>query len=171
MVSVGGPRMLVGLYVVEFLTLASALTLQRRGERGFTQFLANPAGLLWAALTLALAVSLIGLAILVMRLPSPRALPLAVPVVINLCSMILVFAVAEGAVRWLAWPSLQGPVVAGTVLLPYRWEDVAGRSKASLQRVAAGQSYLVPDRDLGWTIGASRTSPDYNREGVAQYFA
>ena len=93
------------------------------------------------------------------------------PLVVNLCSVTLVFVVAEATVRALATPDIQGPVVAGTPLLPHSWTDVAARGRAGLEPAAAGQSYLVPDPDLGWTIGPNRQSADYNREGVARFLA
>jgi hypothetical protein len=169
--SAAGSLVLVCLYLVELSALASALTLQRRGDRPLTVFLANPAGWVCVAALLALAACLIGFVAVVRSVPAPRARRLAVPAVVNLCSVTLVFAVAEATVRVLATPGIQGPVVAGTVLLPHRWSDVAARGRANLERAAAGQSYLVPDPDLGWTIGPNRQSVDYNREGVAKYLA
>jgi hypothetical protein len=171
MTPAAGSLVLVCLYLVELSTLASALTLQRQGDRSLTVFLANPAGWICVAALLALAACLIGLVAVVRRVPAPRSRGLAVPVVVNLCSVTLVFAVAEATVRALATQDIQGPVVAGTVLLPHRWTDVAARGRAGLERAASGQSYLVADPDLGWTIGPNRQSADYNREGVARYLA
>ena len=171
MTPAAGALVLVCLYLVELSTLASVLTLQRRGDRLLTVFLANPAGWICVAALLALAACLIGLVAVVRRVPAPRARRLAVPLVVNLCSVTLVFVVAEATVRALATPDIQGPVVAGTPLLPHSWTDVAARGRAGLERAAAGQSYLVPDPDLGWTIGPNRQSADYNREGVARFLA
>ena len=44
MTPAAGALVLVCLYLVELSTLASVLTLQRRGDRLLTVFLANPAG-------------------------------------------------------------------------------------------------------------------------------
>src|SRR5215813_9415939 len=164
MAPIAGP--LACLYVVELAALLSALALQRRGDRSLTIFLASPAGWIGMAGLLALAVSVVVLVALARRVPAPRGRHLAGAIVINLCSVTLAFGVAEALVRLLATSTIQGTVVGRTVLVPHRWADVVARSRAALERAAAGQSYLVPDRDLGWSIGPNRESVDYNREGV-----
>ncbi len=169
--SASSSRLLVGLYVVEFCAAVAVLTLQRRGDRTLLSFLAGPAGWVCVAALVALAASVLGLAYLVRGVAPPRGRRLAVPLVVNLVSLALVSGVAEALVRALATPTIQGPVVMGTVLLPHRWEEVAARSRALLDDASAARSYLVPDSDLGWTIGPSRQSADYNRQGVDEYLA
>jgi hypothetical protein len=171
MTSVAGSLLLVCIYLVELSALTFALTLYRRGDRPVGVFLSSPAGLVCIGALLTLVVSGLVFAYLIPLLPSSRARQLAVPVVINLGSVVLVFGIVEGIVRALATPTTQGPVVAGTVLLPHRWEDVAARGQATLARAAVARSYLVHDRDLGWTVGPNRQSTDYNREGVERLLA
>jgi hypothetical protein len=165
------PFLLACIYLVELCALVSALTLYRRGDRPVMAFLSAPVGLVCVVALLALAGSTLVMAYLVRSLPPPRARQLAVPVVVNLCSVTLVFGLAEAVVRALATPTIQGPVFARTVLLPYRWADVAARNRARLDDAAAARTYLVHDRDLGWTIGPNRRSKDYNRAGLEQYLA
>lgn len=96
---------------------------------------------------------------------------MAVPLVLTLGSIALVFGVVEAVIRALATPTIQGPEFARTVLLPRRWDDLAARGRATLDRAATERSYLVHDSDLGWTIGPNRKSTDYNRRGVEQHLA
>ena len=165
------PLVLLCLYVVELLALGLGLMLELRGDRPLVLFLSRPVGWIAVASALGLAATLLGIVAVLRRTPPPRARAVAVPIAVNLISVAFVFAAAEVTVRLLARPGMQEPVVAGTVLLPHRWADVAARGRASLARVAAGQSYLVPDPELGWTIGPNRRSVDYNRDGVARYLA
>ena len=169
--SAAGAFLLVGAHAVEVSVLVAALTLYRRGDRGLRAFLAAPVG--WACLIalLVLVVSVPLLVYLARLLPPPRMRRLTALVVLNLFSVTLAFGVAEAIVRVLATPAIQGPVFAGTVLLPYRWEDATARGRATLERAAIEQSYLVHDGDLGWTIGPNRASKDYNRQAVEQYLA
>ena len=73
MTPAAGALVLVCLYLVELSTLASVLTLQRRGDRLLTVFLANPAGWICVAALLALAACLIGLVAVVRRVPGPSS--------------------------------------------------------------------------------------------------
>jgi hypothetical protein len=169
--SASSSRFLAGLYVAELCAIVAALTLQRRGDRPWLTFLTGPAGWVCVVAFAALLASLLGLAYLVRGVAPPRGRRLAVPLVVNLVSLGLVSGVAEAVVRVLATPTIQGPVVMGTVLLPHRWEEVAARSRALLDDASVARSYLVSDPELGWTIGPSRQSVDYNRQGVEEYLA
>jgi hypothetical protein len=169
--SAGGAFLLVCLYLVEAGALALALLLHRQGDRPLRAFAAAPAGLLCGAVLLTLTAVVATLVYGVRGLPPPRTRRLVVPLVLNLCSVLLVFGVAETVVRVLATSTIQGPVVAGTVLLPHRWADVAARSRATLDKAVVEGTYLVHDRELGWTNGPNRQSRDYNREGVERYLA
>jgi hypothetical protein len=160
--------LLLALYGVEACAAAVALTWLRRGDRSLALFMAAPAGLAFAAALGALLVTGLLALVLAWRLMRSRAGSLAVPLAVNLLSVALVAGLAEVAVRLGTVSTIQGPVFARTVLLPYQWEDVAARGRALLADVEAGRTYLVPDAELGWTIGASRRSTDYNRTGVEE---
>ena len=164
-------RLLLALYLVEACAAAAALTWLRRGDRSLAAFLAGPAGWMFAlALGALLATGLLAL-VLGRRLAKAPRNALAVPLVVNLLSVTLVAGLAETVVRLATVSTIQGPVFARTVLLPYQWEDVAARSQALLADVEAGRTYLVPDAELGWTVGPSRRSIDYNRTGVDELLA
>ncbi|HEX2439579.1 MAG TPA: hypothetical protein VHT71_14820 [Methylomirabilota bacterium] len=160
--------LLLALSGVEACAAAVALTWLRRGDRSLALFMAAPAGLAFAAALGALLVTGLLALVLAWRLMRSRAGSLAVPLAVNLLSVALVAGLAEVAVRLGTVSTIQGPVFARTVLLPYQWEDVAARGRALLADVEAGRTYLVPDAELGWTIGASRRSTDYNRTGVEE---
>lgn len=71
-----------------------------------------------------------------------------------------ILAGGELLVRALSVPTPAGLSVAGTVLLPRRWEEVRARNAAVLRRTPAAAAYLVSDTLLGWTVGPSRRSAD-----------
>ncbi len=142
MTPAAGSLVLVCLYLVELSALASVLTLQRRGDRPLKVFLANPAGWFCVAALVALATCLVALVAAVRHVPAPRVRRLAVPVVVNLCSVALVFAVAEATVRVLATPDIQGPVVAGTVAAAVSLDR--GRRAWSSRSRASGRRPVLP---------------------------
>jgi hypothetical protein len=169
--SAGDASLFLCLYLLEVCSLAFALTLHRQGDRSLTAFVAAPAGLLCIATLLALIASLAAVVYTIRVAPAPRIRRLAVPLVVNVGSAAVVFGVGEAVVRVLATTTIQGPVVAGTVLLPHRWQDVAARGRATLDPAVVDRTYLVHDSELGWTNGPNRQSRDYNRQGVEQYLA
>ncbi len=167
--SAGSALLLVCLYLVEVCALVFVLTRQRQGDRSLEAFLAAPAGLVCLIALAALAGALIALIYSLRLVLAHGTRGLAVPLVLNLGSLMLIVGVAEAIVRQLVRPTIRGPVVAGTVLLPHRWEDVAARGRASLDPAVLERAYLVPDNSLGWTNGPNRQSRDYNRKDVDEY--
>ena len=164
-------RLLLALYLAEACAAAAALTWLRRGDRSLAAFLAGPAGWTFALALGALLASGLLTFMLTRRLAKTHRSALAVPMAVNLLSVALVAGLVETVVRLGTAATIQGPVFAKTVLLPYQWEAVATRSRALLADVDGGRTYLVPDAELGWTIGPSRRSTDYNRRGVEEMFA
>jgi hypothetical protein len=86
-------------------------------------------------------------------------------------SLAIAFATAEVTIRALATSTYEGPAFANTLLLPQSWHRIAERGQSTLARAATQGSYLVYDRELGWTIGPSRRSADYNRDLRERYLA
>lgn len=161
-------RVLILLYLAELSAAGAALTWMRRGDRPLGVFVAAPAGWAFAVTLAGLLVLVVALAWLVARVAPPRRRRLAMVLAVNVISLALGAGAVEALVRLLATPTIQGPSVAGTVLLPRSWEDLAARSRALLDEADAGRTYLVPDAELGWTIGPGRQSTDYNRRGVEE---
>jgi hypothetical protein len=83
---------------------------------------------------------------------------------LNLLTLVLAFGTAEIALRVLAHPTALGPAFANQQLLPKSWDTVAAANRAILARAAQRPTFLVYDRELGWTVGRSRSSADYNVE-------
>jgi hypothetical protein len=164
-------RFIGALYALELAVLLAALALYKKGTRPLPVFLARPAGiaLVVALLTLAAATFVI---VREVRTPAPPAPPgarrLAAPLLLNLCSILIAFATAEIAIRVLAVDTVEGPMFANTLLLPRSWERLAARSRTTLAKAAGQGSFLIYDRDLGWTVGPNRRSRDYNREAIAR---
>jgi hypothetical protein len=90
---------------------------------------------------------------------------------LNLLSVGVAFATAETAIRALSASTPTGPAFAKTVLLPKSWEQVSAHNRSVMERAADRRTYLVPDEGLGWTVGASRRSVDYNLAFQRDYLA
>ena len=73
-------------------------------------------------------------------------------------------AAGEITVRALSHPTPTGEAFLGTNLLPSRWQKVAKRNREVLARAAMAGSYLVFDDQLGWTVGANRSTKDPYRK-------
>jgi hypothetical protein len=158
------------LYVAETAAGLSALAIYKKGARPWASFLGMPAGriLIAASLTLAVAV----LSIVQLHRTSPklarRFLPTAL---VNVVSVVLMLALLEISLRVAATTGVAGPMVAHVALMPKDWKLVAARNRTILSRATTRQMFLVYDKELGWTVGRSRESDDYNRSFQARYLA
>ena len=154
---------IAALYLLEAAAALVALAFYKKGDRPLSSFLTHPAGLVFLVAAAVLVATLLVLVRWLRRQPPPRARRLAAPLLLNLMSLGIGCATAEGAIRVLSVDTPEGPVFANTVLLPRSWESVAARSRATLAKAAEQGSFLVFDRQLGWTVGPNRHSRDYNR--------
>lgn len=82
------------------------------------------------------------------------------PVTTSVIAGVLFFAAAEAGMRILAEPDALGHRIGSTVLLPYEWPMAARANLALAKEHRSPDSFLVDDRELGWTIGHSRKSED-----------
>jgi hypothetical protein len=80
--------------------------------------------------------------------------------VLNLCTVVVMFALTETVVRVFTVSTLAGENFANTLLLPRSWENFAARNRAILAKASTSGSYFVYDSLLGWTIGRSRRNED-----------
>ena len=159
------------LLVAEFGVLLGGLAVYRKGERSIGAFLAGPAGWACAGAFLIVATMCVVIAYHVRTHSAPRARWFSVAVLSSFCSVGMAVAGGEVVARLAASNDADGPVLASTRLLPRSWESVAARNLAVLARASGEGSYLVSDAELGWTVGPSRRSRDYNRQLVEQYLA
>jgi GDSL-like lipase/acylhydrolase family protein len=156
--------LLVYLYVLELALLVVLVAMHKKGEKPILAFLNGSSGLVF----------IIGVAVLVIcfaavvhecRNDRPEYGKSATAVfALNIWSVFLMFAVCEAAIRMFAVSTPPGPVFANTLLLPRKWDETAARYRAILATASALGSYLIYDRELGWTIGSNRRSRDYNRK-------
>jgi hypothetical protein len=146
------------------------VAVHKKGDRSWTALLATLPGLVLIAAVLALAVSGLVVAHTLRAAGRGRLSHVAGILVVNLGSVALAVAGAEALVRAFAVDTPAGPRFAETLLLPRSWSAVAAQNRAILARASAQGSYLVSDPDLGWTVGASRQSGDYNRD-LVRYLA
>lgn len=77
--------------------------------------------------------------------------------VVNLSTVVIAFVFGEASIRLLASQTPAGPTVLNTILLPRSWSDERARYRG-LQKGMTGDTYLVPDELLGWTVGPDRQS-------------
>jgi hypothetical protein len=159
---------LISLYVLEFSALLTTMAIYKKGERPILVFLAGSAGFVFIVTVLALATFTIVI-IYLFRKHGPRQTRRFVPtLILNLWTVILAIATAEIFIRLFTVSTPTGPMFANTILIPRSWESVAARGRAILAKASAEGSYLIYDKELGWTVGPSRRSKDYNREFVRQ---
>src|SRR5229473_1420766 len=151
---------IAALYVLEAAAALLALAFYKKGDRALSSFLTHPAGLVFLVAAVVLVATLLVLVRWLRRQPPPLARRLAAPLLLNLMSLAIGFATAEVAIRVLSVATPEGPVFASTLLLPRSWESVAARSRATLAKAAERGSFLVYDRELGWTVGPNRHSRD-----------
>ena len=81
----------------------------------------------------------------------------------NLLTLLLAFLLMESTVRILVRRTPAG-VVVGSVTVRPTWSELTAKSREVLAGVAPwgtwDSSYFVYDRELGWTVGPNRRSPD-----------
>jgi len=160
--------LLVSLYVLEFCALITAMALYKIGDNSFAGFLASHAGFVLLVALFGLGISMIVIAYLFRNALRSGPKRFFLTLVLNLWSVLLVFAATESFIRVFAVSTTAGPMFANTILLPRSWESVAALSRAILVKATAHGSYLIYDKELGWTVGSNRRSKDYNREYVRQ---
>jgi hypothetical protein len=155
-------RILASLYTLELSALLASMAITRKGDRSFLDFSASLHGAVFLTATLALALAA---AVALREIRARRSAGfrwLAVPLVLNVGSVGCGLIIAEVIIRLLAVNGAEGQVFGNAVLPPRSWAVVAARNRAILTKAASLGSFLVYDGELGWTVGASRRSGDYN---------
>jgi hypothetical protein len=155
---VPSPILLASLYGLEFSALITAMGVYKKGERLLQPFLMTPAGIVLMAGVALLVISVSAILLQLRNSPPPWTKWLTAHLVLNLCSVAVMLAAAEGISRIFAVSTPAGPVFANTLLLPRSWQNLATINRAILAKVSARGSYFVYDNLLGWTVGRSRRS-------------
>jgi hypothetical protein len=78
----------------------------------------------------------------------------------SLVTILTIVLAAELVLRINTKAHSQGVEVFGRVLLPRDWQRVSAWNYSLLQKFSMGESILVADDVLGWTVGANRVSED-----------
>jgi hypothetical protein len=166
----GAPRgdLFVALYGLECSAVLIAMAMYKKGERPLLAFLTTHSGAALVVGMLALTTS----TFVILRLAGARGgggeRQFAPTVFLNLGSVILVLATAEVVIRVSAVSTPAGPEFGNTLLVLRSWGETAARGRAMVERASTHGSYLVYDKELGWTVGPSRRSKDYNSELARQ---
>jgi GDSL-like Lipase/Acylhydrolase family len=146
------------LYIIEFSLVLTAMAIYKRGDRPLFVFLLSHAGIVFLFAVLALITSALVIVLLLRKGVPAGSYRFAPTLVLNLWSVILIFAAAEIVIRVSLVNTPTGPKFANTLLLPRSWEDFAAHHRAILARASTWGSYFVYDSMLGWTVGRSRRS-------------
>ncbi len=155
-------RILLSLYLVEAASLLILVGIYKARVYDWT-LLPTKAG----AVLLAGAIGLIASAWLLVRrilaCGGSRGRALALGLTTNLITALIAFLLLETTVRIAARRTPQG-IVVGSVALQATWPELVARSREVLAAVTPwgtwDASYFVYDRELGWTVGPNRRSPD-----------
>jgi len=162
---------LISLYVLEFSASLTAIAIYKKGERPIQIFFAGSAGCVFIFAAVALVISTATIIYLFRKRVASGAKSFSMALILNLWTIVLAISTTEAVIRVFTISTPVGQMFAHTLLLPRSWETVAARNRAILARASAHGSYLVYDNELGWTIGRSRRSNDYNREFVRYLIA
>lgn len=159
--------LLTWLYLAELCLGIVTISLHKKGERPFFAFATAPAG---AGFLLATAMLVVAAGAIVSHARRRRdTSPFAAVTLMNVLTVSAMLVLGETAIRVFTVTTPAGPAFANTVLLPKDWTAVSARHRATLAQAAARGSYLVFDRDLGWSIGRNRHSEDpYRRYRPAE---
>lgn len=152
--------LLASLFGFEAGLLGVLLGWDRRGGLPLAAFLGTRTGIgtaLAGALALVSAAA-IGRAYVRSRRGTGREFRLTVAM--NLLTVTLVAGVAEIAARVLTRRVRDTAVLLGMELRPRNWRWTVERHRDVLSRAGGQLTYMVYDRDLGWSLGASRASAD-----------
>ena len=164
-------RFVVSLFAVELSALLVSMAITRKGHRSILAFSASYHGAVLLVATLVLALASV-VAIHEIRARRSGGFGwLAASLVLNAGSIAVGFTTAEVVIRLFAVDGPEGPVFGNTALPPRSWTTVAAHNRAMLAKAAAHGSFLVSDSDLGWTVGVSRRSGDYNLNASREYLA
>ncbi len=155
-------RIVLSLYLVEAASLLILVGIYKARVYDWT-LLPTKAG----AVLLAGAIGLIASAWLLVRrilaCGGSRGRALALGLTTNLITALIAFLLLETTVRIAARRTPQG-IVVGSVALQATWPELVARSREVLAAVTPwgtwDASYFVYDRELGWTVGPNRRSPD-----------
>lgn len=143
----------------------AAIAFYKKGSRPLTTFIPAPAGIAFVVAVVAMA----ALVAVCLHDARRRRAPVGYLLLGNVAAILFLFAITEAIVRSLTVDSPDGPTVAGTLLLPRSWSTVVARNRQALIKSAQTHSYLVYDRELGWTNGTNRRSGEYSRELIRRY--
>jgi hypothetical protein len=78
----------------------------------------------------------------------------------NVIVVLMIGGAGEVALRLLSKKTPEGLTFGGKLLRPRIWHDLAERHTQALHKASTRETYLVFDRQLGWTVGANRVSED-----------
>lgn len=156
------------LWVLELSLLLIFMAINKKGDKALLAFLYGSSGTVFVAGVFLLVLSIIVILSLVRNGLRSHPKSMSAAFALNVWSVVLVIVVSEVLIRVFAVNTPAGPEYANTLLLPGKWEKVAARNRAILAKASAEGSYLVFDRELGWTVGRNRRSKDYNRDFAKQ---
>lgn len=92
-----------------------------------------------------------------------RGRAFAIALMTNVLTVLIIFLVLEATIRVVARRTAQG-IAVGSVVLRATWPELVTESRqvlAGATRLGTwDRTYFIYDRELGWTVGPNRQSPD-----------
>jgi len=158
------PLLLVALYASEAGTLGFLLGCHKLADRPWW----TPSNAVSAGTAGALLLAIAGLVAAVLSIARARRTrgrgSIRLTIALNAFTVGLALLLAESSLRIVATPDARGVTVLGRALLPYSWDSIREHQRRRIARAGnAGaweRTYLVPDADLGWTVGPDRANPE-----------
>lgn len=151
--------LLAALYVLQGGVLLAAASLLTHGEH-LLPHLATRAGRVFAAALAAAVASGTVVALRLKRPPRASAGLAGLTVAMSVATVAVGCGAAEVVVRVASTATPQGRFLAGALLPPRDWREVAAHNLDLLRHVRNNISYFAVDPRLGWTIAPGRTSTD-----------
>jgi hypothetical protein len=150
--------LLAALCGLEAGLLAVLLGWSRKNALPLAAFLETRTGIATAAAAVVTLASGIVIVRSWVRLHGAAGREFQLTLAMNLLTVALATGLIELAARVFTRRVLESDMLAGVALLPRSWERTVERYRDVITRAAGDLTYLVYDRDLGWSVGPGRAS-------------
>ena len=163
--------LLVSLFIFELSLAVMTAAIYLKGERPFSVFLSSTAGIGFGLAIPAFVIS--GAVIVHQYLVYKRSSPshFRLLVLTNLVSVLLIGITCELVVRVGSHREGDREVVGNIALKPRNWEWAQSYYMRLYEKSVAGQTLLVYDEQLGWTVGSNKYTPSNPLKAEGPYWS
>lgn len=150
--------LLASLSFCELSIVVIVATIYMKGARPFESFLTSKPGIMFLCAITTFCVAGGSVIHHYLSRRRPPSLRVALVTGLNLVTLVLVVVTSEIIVRAGSVPHPYGDVFADRTLNPKSWERIKLRYLQRVEKPDDNLSYIVDDRQLGWTVGPERHS-------------